>query len=215
MHTRREVVKVSLPRLLTDDIDVLVTMPVPKLHMNSGVSLTFKNQWGCISQPTDRLRAHPYFSEVVMAVNQAVKAKYAVIDGRFGLDRSGPLRGDPIRLDWVAVSSSLGAGAVIACELMGVPLQRIEHLRYARELGLVPDLEEIEFNTEWSRFAAARPFRLRRHWTDIPGYLAFRSAPIAHLAYFSRWAKPLHRLLYLFREPFYDYDEARERRVQV
>jgi uncharacterized protein (DUF362 family) len=42
----RRRLRVELPRLLTEEIDLLVTMPVPKMHANSTVSLTFKNQWG-------------------------------------------------------------------------------------------------------------------------------------------------------------------------
>jgi hypothetical protein len=34
---------------------------------------------------------------------------------------------------------------------------------------------------------------------------------VANLAYFSPLAKLLHRLLYLFREPFYDYSHPSKR----
>lgn len=202
VQVRRKSVDVRLPVLLTREIDCLVTVPVPKIHMNTGVSLTFKNQWGCIPEPEDRLRLHPYFSEVVVAVNQAVKAKLAIIDGRYGLNRSGPLRGDAVRLDWIAVASDIGAGARVATHLMQVPLERVAHLRYAKRLGLIPDLNQIEVNKALDDFLGPA-FFLKRHWTDYPGLLAFRSLPFAHLAYFSRAAGFLHRLLYRFREPFY------------
>lgn len=195
---------VRLPRLLTEEIDVLITMPVPKIHMNTGVSLTFKNQWGCIPEPNDRLHLHPYFKEAVVAVNQAVKARFAIIDGRYGLDRSGPMKGDQVPLGWLCVTDDIGAGARVACELMGIRLDDISHLRYARKCGLVPELDEIALNEPLDPYRA-RPFHLRRVWTDYPGLLAFRSPALAHLAYFSRLARPLHWLLYRFREPFYEY----------
>jgi uncharacterized protein (DUF362 family) len=179
-------------------------MPVPKVHTNTGVSLTFKNQWGCIPEPNDRLRLHPHFKETVVAVNHAVKARTAVIDGRFGLNRSGPMKGDDVYLGWLAVASDLGTGARLACELMRLQLEEFPHLRYARRLGLVPDWDEIECNTVLEPFLGPQ-FHLKRILTDYPGYLAFHSSRLAHLAYFSRWATPLHRLLYRFREPFYDY----------
>ena len=196
---------VDLPRLLTDDIDALVTMPVPKIHMNTGVSLTFKNQWGCIPEPDDRLHLHPYFKETVVAVNRAVKARYAIIDGRYGLDRSGPMKGDVVPLGWVCVTNDIGAGARVACDLMGVRLEDVAHLRYAKACGLIPELDEIEFNEPLEAYRN-RTFHLERVWTDYPGLLAFRSPALAHLAYFSRLARPLHWLLYRFREPFYEYE---------
>jgi uncharacterized protein (DUF362 family) len=207
ISTRRGRTFLAMPRLLTEEIDALITMPVPKIHMNTGVSLTFKNQWGCIPEPNDRLRLHPDFSEVVVEVNRAVKAAVAIIDGRFGLNVSGPLRGQPVALNWVCVTNSIGAGARIACELMQINLRRIAHLRFAESRGLVPALADIEINTGLQPFLGPR-FYLKRRWTDIPGYLAFHNSALTYVAYFSRWAKPLHRLLYVFREPFYDYGQG-------
>src|SRR2546428_8714609 len=34
---------IEMPRLLLDETDLLVTLPVPKIHMRTTVSLTFKN----------------------------------------------------------------------------------------------------------------------------------------------------------------------------
>lgn len=196
--------RLDLPRLLTDEIDMLVTMPVPKVHMNTQVSLTFKNQWGCIPENGDRLRLHPDFNNVVVAVNRAVKAGFAIVDGRFGLNRSGPLRGEEVRLGWVCVGNHIGAVARVVCELMGLRIESVPHLRHAARLGLVPSLDEITLNADLAGFRGPT-FYLRREWTDLPGLLAFNSAALAYLAYFSPVSALLHRILYWFREPYYDY----------
>jgi uncharacterized protein (DUF362 family) len=207
-QSRGEEFELRLPRLLTDEIDLLVTMPVPKIHMNTGVSLTFKNQWGCIPEPKDRLLLHPRFKYVILGVNKAVKARVAIVDGAYGLNRSGPLRGRAVELGWILAADSIGAGARLACELMQVPLRGVEHLRYATEQGWIPGLNEIELNTDLHPFLKER-FYLRREWTDYPGLWAFRSRFLAKVAYFSPLAGLLHRLLYVFREPFYDYGRHR------
>jgi len=196
----------DLPELLTDETDLLVTLPVPKIHMYTGVSLTFKNQWGCIPEPTDRLKLHSSLPRVLFEVNRAVHAKVAIVDGRWGLNRSGPMVGDAVALDWLLVADDIGAGARICCDLMQIPLGQIRHLRYAERRGAIPALADIETNRDLAPFRRA-PFRLRRTPTDYPGLLAFRSKAIAHLAFFSPLATFLHKILYLFREPFYDYDE--------
>jgi uncharacterized protein (DUF362 family) len=196
--------RVSLPRLLTDEIDLLVTLPVPKVHANTGVSLTFKNQWGCIPEPTDRLRLHPYLEHVVLEVNKAVRAKVAIVDGKYGLNVNGPMRGQAVELDWVMVTDDIGAGAALTCELMQIPLEEVRHLRYIRGRGYIPDRGRIQVNQDIAPFQKT-PFYLRRNWTDYPGYLAFHNSFVAYLAYFSPLANLLHRILYLFREPFYDY----------
>ncbi len=207
VQSRHQCLEFELPRLLTNEIDMLVTMPVPKLHVNTVVSLTLKNQWGCIPEPKERLRLHPYFDDVIIAVNKLVRTRWAIIDGRFGLTGSGPMRGDAVELGWICVTNDYGAGARIACELMGVELSMVSHLKAAAALGLVPELWEIECNEEPLGFRRS-PFRLKRQFTDWPGYIAFHHPAVARIAYFSRWSKLLHWLLYLFREPFYNYDRA-------
>lgn len=204
----RTKVDVQLPRLLLREIDVFVTMPVPKIHMNTGVSLTYKNQWGCIPEPTDRLRLHPYFNNAVLSLNEKLRTRFAIVDGRFGLNRSGPMRGDVVALNWLLAADDPGAAARVLTELMQVSLTRIPHLKLASKRGLIPALDDVELNQGLEPFKHER-FYLKRNWTDVPGYMAFRSRPLAHLAYFSRLADPLHRLLYRFREPFYDYEDAR------
>jgi len=193
---------IDLPRLLTDEIDLLITMPVPKVHVNTVVSLAFKNQWGCIPEPRDRLQLHPYFKHVVLEINKAVKAKVAIIDGKYGLNVNGPLRGQPVELNWLLIANDIGAGDRLACELMQIPIEKVPHLRYAKKLGLIPNLDEIEVNQDLKPFMRER-FILKREWTDYPGFLAFHNPFFAYLAYFSPLAGILHRILYLFREPFY------------
>lgn len=199
-------ISLQLPKLLTDEIDLLVTMPVPKVHANTGVSLSFKNQWGCIPENEDRLRLHPYLPGVLVEVNRAVKARVMIMDGRFGLNINGPMKGEPVELNWLLITNDIGAGAALACELIQIPLRRINHLRYADELGYIPRLDQIIINQDFRPFIKDK-FVLRRAWTDLPGYLAFHNSILAYIAYFSPLSDLLHRFLYLFREPFYDYDE--------
>ena len=201
----------DLPRLLTDEINLLVTMPVPKVHANTGVSLTFKNQWGCIPSPNDRLRLHPYLKHVLLEVNKAVKAGAAIIDGKYGLNVNGPMKGCPVELNWVLVTNDIGAGSLVACELMQIPLEKIDHLRYAKNQGFIPEFDEISVNQDLRPFLKEK-FILKREWTDYPGFLAFHNPILAHLAYFSPLADLLHRILYLFRKPFYNYEKYSARK---
>jgi uncharacterized protein (DUF362 family) len=201
----RRHVQLGMPLLLTDETDLLITIPVPKIHMNTGVSLTFKNQWGCIPDPADRLRLHPDFDQVILEVNRAVHARVAIVDGRYGLNRSGPMSGDPVELDWLIVSDDIGAAASVCCELMQVPMRRVRHLRVADARGWIPPRKDIETSQDVTQFVA-EPFYLHRRWTDYPGLFTFRSRKLAYLGYFSPLAGALHRILYLFREPFYDYE---------
>ena len=50
---------VPLPILLLEETDLFVTVPVPKIHMNTVVSIAVKNQWGVIQEPATRLSFTP------------------------------------------------------------------------------------------------------------------------------------------------------------
>lgn len=203
----------NLPVLLTDDVDMTITMPVPKIHMNTGVSLGFKNQWGCIPEPQDRLKLHPFLHHVLVEVNRAIKTTVVIMDGKYGLNVSGPMKGEVVELNWVLVTNALGVSERLATALMGIEMEKIRHLRYAKSQGMIPDMKDIQLNQPYEPFVRQR-FYLKRKWTDWPGYLAFNNPFLAWLAYFSPLSDLLHKILYLFREPFYDYEKMTSERAE-
>jgi uncharacterized protein (DUF362 family) len=197
--------RVPVPRVLLEGFDAFVSLPVPKIHMNTLVSLSIKNEWGCIQDPAQRLRLHPYFSRVIFEVCSRLPPAFAIVDGRWGLDRSGPLLGDPVRLDWLMVSDDLVATDRTVCRLMGIEERKVSHLRSFRERGWWGPLGAVRVNRDLAPFARGT-FHLRRAWTDLPGLACFNSAALAWVGYHSPIAGLLHRLLYVFRNPFYDYE---------
>ncbi len=195
-------ISVPLPTLLLDETDLFITMPVPKVHCNTGVSISMKNQWGIIQQPELRLKLHPYFDDVIYAVNKALPPSISIVDGKYGLTRSGPMRGDVLELNWLLVGDNLFYVDYVVTELMGHDYRSIPHLRFAFRKEGIRSLEAVRFNTDYRKFIC-NDFYLEREWTDYPGVLTFNSRLLAYLGYESMLAKPLHWLLYQFRQPFY------------
>lgn len=195
-------VSVPLPTLVLDETDLFISVPVPKVHVNTTVSIGLKNQWGVIQDPGLRLKLHPYFREVIYQVNKALPKTVVVVDGKYGLTRSGPLRGDVVDLNWILVSDNIYLADRIVSELMGFDYRKIPYLRYALEREGLRSLDGIQFNCDYRNFRKEK-FYLARQWTDYPGLLTFKLRTLAYVGYQSPLAKPLHRLLYLFRKPFY------------
>jgi uncharacterized protein (DUF362 family) len=127
-HMKR--LAVPLPTLVLDETDLFITMPVPKMHLNTIVSLSVKNQWGVIQQPALRLKLHPYFNEVIYQVNRALPRSIAVVDGKYGLTQSGPMRGTPLDLNWLTVGDNLFHTDLFVTELMGLDYRQIPEGRY-------------------------------------------------------------------------------------
>ncbi len=197
---RREF-EVPLPSLLLDDTDLFITMPVPKVHANTTVSLSLKNQWGVIQDPALRLKLHPCFQEVIYRINKALPRALSVVDGKYGLTRNGPMRGDALELNWLLMSDNLFVADLAVTELMGFDYRKIPYLRYILAKERLASLDGVESNAE-HRFRS-NAFYLSRDWTDYPGLLTFNSRTLAYIGYESLLAKPLHWILYRFREPFY------------
>jgi uncharacterized protein (DUF362 family) len=193
---------VPLPTLLLDETDVFITVPVPKVHLNTVVSAAVKNQWGVIQVPATRLKLHPYFKEVIYQVNKSMPRSFALVDAKYALTRSGPLRGDAVEWNWAMVTDSIFYADLILTYFMGLPPRRIPYLEYIFRKESIRSLEEVAFNVEYSSFKKEALY-LRREWTDYPGLFTFNSRFLAYVGYESLLAKPLHWLLYRFREPFF------------
>lgn len=190
--------QLELPSLLLHEIDVFITVPVPKVHAMTGVSLAFKNQWGCLPNIM-RLREHPEFNEKIVAINKLLRPRIAIYDGTYFLDRNGPMAGEPVRMDLLIASNDIGAGDYVCCQIMNIDPTKIKHLTVAHKEGMLPpSLEEITLNDDITNFNK-RKFRLERTLLNWIALMAFNSHWGTKLFYDSPLAKPLHKILYTMR----------------
>jgi uncharacterized protein (DUF362 family) len=203
-HKRREFA-VPLPQLLLDEVQLFISVPVPKVHSNTGISMSIKNQWGCIQEPSLRLKLHPYFKKVILEINKALNVGVSLIDGRYGLNRNGPMRGDPVKLDWLIVANNILAADVTCCTLMGIDPFSVNYITYYKQNEPIQELKDIQFSQAHEKFIGPQ-FYLKRDFWDYPGYFAFQSSSLAWLVYHSPLSRVLHKGLYLFREKFYDHE---------
>jgi uncharacterized protein (DUF362 family) len=192
-------VEVDLPKLLLRDIDVFITIPVPKVHATTRVSLAFKNQWGCIPSPM-RLHHHAEFARKILLINQALRTSIALFDATYMLDRSGPMIGEPVPAGLILASDDPGVGSLACCRLMGIDPWSVPHLRMARSEGMAPlNLTGIETNQPLEPFCT-RQFRLKRNLMSWAALAAFRSEFLTRMMYDSMFADLSHRVLYSARK---------------
>ena len=74
---------IELPVLLLDEVDFCITCPLPKVHCMTKITLSFKNQWGCLPDIM-RLKNHFVFDEIIGQVCDKLKFRYAFLDGKYG-----------------------------------------------------------------------------------------------------------------------------------
>jgi uncharacterized protein (DUF362 family) len=188
---------IDLPELFFDEIDFSISCPLPKVHCMTKVTLSFKNQWGCLPDNM-RLKNHFVFDEIIGQLSDKLKFSYAFLDGKYGLDDNGPMIGKPKRVDWFIGSNSLGAFDMIVAEMMGFDWRKIGHLKISAKYGYLPNREDIEVIGDIE--SLKRGFTLKRDFWNYPALAAFRSKKLTYLFHFSRWAKPLHDIMYTLRK---------------
>jgi uncharacterized protein (DUF362 family) len=191
-------IKIELPRTLLHDVDVFMTVPVPKMHALTVASLGLKNQWGCLGDKM-RVTQHPQFNRAIIAINKAVKTRICIFDGTYFLDHTGPLMGKPIPMNLIIAADNVGAASLACCGIMGIDQMMIPHYRIARDEGLLPkSLEDIEFNRFPGEFNT-RKFSLKRSFINYIHLAAFKIKWINRLFYDSPFADHSHKILWHIR----------------
>lgn len=184
-----------LPTRLLTGTDLFITMPVPKIHCMTGLSLAYKNQWGCIPDIM-RLRRHYLFDEAIVAINQALRPM-VLADGTYFLDDNGPMEGTPVPMDVIIGADSAGSFDRYVSELMDVPWQRVGHLRQAVRVGDMPaSLDSVTCNVAPAS-ARRHSFTLNRTLRNYIALTGFRSRLITWFGYESWFGRSvLHAMLY-------------------
>jgi hypothetical protein len=126
------------------ECDLVVSLPVMKMHMHTGVTLAVKNMKGCLWRrskvelhmlpPVEGSGEKP-IDIAIADLASVLRPQLAVIDGTVGLEGLGPSAGQPKPLDAVVVSTDAFAADAVACQLMGTRAAQIPHLRLGAQRG--------------------------------------------------------------------------------
>jgi len=131
--------------------DIVVSIPVMKMHMHTGVTLSVKNMKGCLWRRS-KVELHMLppvgpdsdkpLDIAIADMASLLRPHLAIIDGTVGMEGLGPSAGRPKPLDAVVVGGDPFAADAVACQLMGTAAERVPHLRLgaARGYGVI-DLE--------------------------------------------------------------------------
>jgi uncharacterized protein (DUF362 family) len=183
-------VKVQLPSLLLDEVDCLISVPVLKVHVMTGVSIGMKNLWGCYPDPMRGLH-HQNFGEKITLISKILKPKMVVVDALYALNEHGPMWGEPVKTDMLLISDNVVASDSLGASIMGIPLNKANHILVAEKEGLgTTNLDKIRLNVDWKKYKL--DFQLRKTLVDHASGLLFKSDLLTKLVVDS----PLSPLMY-------------------
>jgi len=150
------------------DFDLIVSIPVMKMHMHTVATLSIKNMKGCLWRkskvdlhmlpPTPGFEKEKSLNVAIADMASVLRPHLAIIDGTVGLEGLGPSAGDPKPVNAVVVGADPFAANAVACQIMGLTAEEVPHLRLSAERGYgVIDLEQIDISpANWEE--ATTPF---------------------------------------------------------
>jgi len=163
------------------EADCLVSLPVMKMHMHTGVTLAVKNMKGCLwrrSKVELHMLApvadseHKPIDIAIADMASVLRAHVAIIDGTVAMEGLGPSAGRARPMDVVVASTDPFAADAVACRLMGTDARRVPHLQIGGDSGSgLIDLNRIDVAPgnwqQWITPLAPPPENLTLHFPGV------------------------------------------------
>lgn len=135
-----------MPAILFEPDTYLVSVAKLKVHNLAQATLSMKNLYGL--PPIERYLSPPRrgrfaihdrsVNAATVDMNRVCPIDFAVVDGIWGMERTGPIGGDPVRMDIVVAGDNALAVDLVCLAAMKIPVADVQHLRYAAMLGFGP-----------------------------------------------------------------------------
>jgi hypothetical protein len=163
------------------EFDIVVSIPVMKTHMHTGVTLAVKNMKGCLWRrskvvlhmlPRDPDAEEKPLDVAIADMSDVLRPHFSLIDGTVGMEGLGPSAGKAKPMGVVVAGDDAYAADAVACHLMEIDPESVPHLRLGAERGIgTLDLEEIDVEPgDWRALAkpfAAPPNDLKIEFPDV------------------------------------------------
>ena len=163
-----ELVEVKLPDALVMDTfsiaktaadsDIILSLPVIKTHVRTGITCGLKNMKGVL--PSDeKKRTHQVgLDRGIVDLNQICKPHFTIVDAITGLQGTHTEESDRVPLNLVVAGHDVVAVDAVCAAITGYDVRDILHVTLSSEAGLgISDLDQIEVRGE-SIEAVRHPF---------------------------------------------------------
>jgi uncharacterized protein (DUF362 family) len=148
-----------------NDIDYIISIPVLKMHMHTGASLSFKNLKGLIHKRDKILLHHLQAPDLINQIKDSIekikeldiaiadlahiiKPNLAIVDASYVQEGMGPSSGNCVRMDTIIASTNFLAADIIALALTQPEwsLEEVPHLKLISEsiIDMVKTQDDIK-----------------------------------------------------------------------
>lgn len=121
------------------DMDYIVSIPVLKMHMHTGASLSFKNMKGMLYK-REKVRLHQLKADddvkkgnkeldiAIADLANVIEPDLAVIDASYAQEGMGPSAGNCVPMDTIIASTDYLAADIVALNIVGQEIDHAPHL---------------------------------------------------------------------------------------
>ncbi len=154
------------------NFDYVISIPVLKMHMHTGATLSFKNMKGLIYKK-EKVKLHQLhcaeevkqgYKELDIAIadlSNAMAPDLVVIDAYYALEGMGPSAGDRKKLDTIIASTDFLAADLTALAIVNLDIDHVPHLKLIAEkkngLSSINDIQTIPADISPFRTAFKTP----------------------------------------------------------
>ncbi|NEP44382.1 MAG: DUF362 domain-containing protein [Okeania sp. SIO2H7] len=133
------------------EADVIINLPKVKSHVQLTMTLGVKNLFGCVP---GKMKAWWHmeagkdvnrFAQMLVETARTVNPDLTVIDGIIGHEGNGPSGGEPRELGILGASQDVFALDRSILDIIGVNPARVPTVAVAQQMGLCPDVGELDF----------------------------------------------------------------------
>ncbi|HBM15033.1 MAG TPA: hypothetical protein DD381_01585 [Lentisphaeria bacterium] len=145
------------------EFDFIVSIPVIKTHMHTGVTLSIKNMKGCLwARSKVLLHMFPEIAgfedkpiDVAIAdMSTILKPDFALIDGTICMEGMGPSAGTAKPMNMVIAGFNPFKTDAVACHIMGIDPEKVPHLKLGAQFNRTTlGLEGTEIiPSDWEKY---------------------------------------------------------------
>jgi len=201
--------RLPLNKEMLENTDMMISVPVPKMHFVTRYTGAIKNHWGTVPDSM-RLRNHFFFKYAINEIIRRLKSQITIVDGEYFLDNNGPVTGEPVKMDIVMAADNPLTADTVLMDIMGVIPEKIGYIRESWKQNMGPQsLADVELNADLADFKT-HEFTYQRDPVDYLAWLGFHSYLVTWIVYLSPLNKFAHWWIRLLRggsrqvEDYYD-----------
>ena len=121
-------------------VDVVISLPKLKTHVQMGYTGALKNQFGLVpgtrkAQYHFRLQDRDRLADLMIDINRTARVRLAILDAVVGMEGPGPHGGKPRHIGALVASPDLAAVDVVGCALIGIDPASYPLLQAAKRAG--------------------------------------------------------------------------------